>query len=361
MSQYTIDLYSLNPNTGTFTKYESIDTFVNLSYMNKLNAIGECQFEMDVFDPKLTRSNFIPYRTQIAVKRDDTYIFFGPYYNPDGQFQDLQGTVAIRAYSYLYHLVNRYTNKVVQYQATTDISDIAWDLIQQAQSRAYGALGINRNAPATGVLKPKTFERQRISDKLMEFTQIIGGFDFDFSPVVDANNNIIYVNFNLYYPTAGVLRSDLTPLKLGVNIHDFGFGTTGELFNSGIAEGSGTSDVITSTYDNTSLQSAYTRLETVKKYSEISAKVTLDDILNGYMNRVSSPQYIVRVSLNPSVTPTLDDFFLGDTLNIDINIQDIKPTAGDMIKFVGQGRVMELGVTVDENGAEMVVPTLMFY
>ncbi|WP_226361849.1 hypothetical protein [Pseudonocardia sp. ICBG1142] len=62
----------------------------------------------------------------------------------------------------------------------TDQAHIAWDLIQQAQQRTGGDMGIRAGHVATGVRRDRSYELgSSIGEKIQELSEVINGFDWD--------------------------------------------------------------------------------------------------------------------------------------------------------------------------------------
>lgn len=355
MAQYTIELYRLDISTNQFVKIDVISTYANLMFRNKLNGIGECQFSMEVQDPKLNRANFIPFRTQVVVKRDGVIVFVGPFYNYDGTYKDVKGTVTIRAFSYLFHLARRYTDKLRQFTSLTEQTALYWTLINEVQSRTNGSLKIIDASTATGITRYATFEYKSIADALIQQSDNINGFDFDFIPVVDANGNLSQLNFTTYYPRRGAVRNDLPGLIIGDNVQNFGFGVEGDITTSLILEGGGFGSPLISTRNDSDIQLGYTRVEAVVKRPDISEPDSMEKTATAIYNLSSVPLVKLKLELNPSVRPTFGEFGLGDTLNIDLQVAD-----SDLVNYAGQARIVEWVGILDDVGKETIVPTLEY-
>lgn len=367
MANYLIEIHSLDPTTGAFTPVDVIDTFQNLSYELVLDDIGQAQFSMNMFDVKLSKANFIPMKNQIVIKRDKTIVFVGPYIAPNGQLSDVDGNVDILAYSYLYHLANRFTDMSKFYYQKDQTTEIAWDLINTVQLRSNGRLGITNASVASSVLRDRLYQFDSVAKSLNQLSQIIGGFDFDLFPITDIYGALSSIQFQTYYPKLGNIRNDLPVLTIGDNVQKVGFGTKGDLFTSGQSRGAGTGNVISYDWDannlalSDALQKSFTRIETVQDFNSISIQNTLNENTNTFMIQHSVPQLTLKLELNPACSPHFGDFGLGDILNYDIDARDVKTPVGDLVKYTGQGRVTKINVQVDSQGNEKVVPTLEIY
>ncbi len=245
-AKYEIELYRLDVAGLEFKRKAKITTFQNLRYTNILCGVGECTFEMNALDPKLTKSNFRERATQIVIKRNGQIVWFGPYFNYEAQVSGTGGKVTIRAYSYMFHLTTRFTEKLRYYAPdTTDQALIARELIDYVQNKPNGALLIVTGSETTGVQRERTYQWKQITDALENFSNVSNGFEYEFEPIVSTTGKLTGVRFSIYYPQKGRVRTDLLAVKLGTgrNVQAFGSATNGELFNAGYSEGSGEGNI----------------------------------------------------------------------------------------------------------------------
>lgn len=83
-----------------------------------------------------------------------------------------------------------------------DQAEIAWQLIQQTQSRTAGALGIAKawsGTSPTGVTRDRTYEPgDSIGQRIQELSEVIGGFDWDILPTSASG-----LQLNVWWPQRG--------------------------------------------------------------------------------------------------------------------------------------------------------------
>lgn len=357
-----IELYRLNVLTGTFSRIKEVSSYTGLSYTGVLNGVGQCSFTLNALNPVLTKSNFIPYNTHIVLRDDDESIaFFGPYSYFEADISGVAGSVNIQAYSFFHHLFYRNTDKNTSY-VQVEQSQILRNLVNLTQGRDNGLLGITLNSEDTGIIRDRTYEYKNIGEAFLQMSQVDDGMDFDFVPVLDGAGLLNNVNLQFYNLKKGSVRNDLQSLKLGQlgNVLSFGAGTNGDLYNALISEGAGFQDAILSVVENASLQQSYTRREIFYPQKDVSTQDTLDQNSLSYFNQVSTPKIRTNAQLDSSKNPRIDQFTLGDYLNINIDIRDIKASAGDLVQFVGSARIVELKINVDDQGIKTVVPKFIY-
>lgn len=360
-AEITIELYRLDVSNSTYTKITSFKPANSISYSKRRNRVGECSFDLSVFDPILTKANFIERSTIIVVKRNGIVDWFGPYFNFEGSISPLSGMVKIKAYSPLFWLVNRFTDQVKTY-TQQDQGYIARNLIQSTILSTNGQLNITLGSETTGVLRNRTYENKSIADALIQLSDLSNGFDFDFNPVTDTNGDLTATRFNIYYPRMGSVRSDLNAIQLLDNIAEIGFGTNGELYNYGIGQGAGTGEgALRTTYAIADLQLTYSKVESFQSEQDISVLSTLQGKVQNNVLQNSVPSILLNFKLSNGKNPQYPNFSLGDTFNINIDVRDMKSSAGDLLAFKGQAQIDEIVVSYDKNGVETVIPKIKFY
>jgi len=81
MNEYTIEIYEVNPVTGAFTRIDELSTFYNLSFSERLNAVGMASFSLNAYDEKATTRNLKRFKNQILIKRNSTPVWVGTIAN----------------------------------------------------------------------------------------------------------------------------------------------------------------------------------------------------------------------------------------------------------------------------------------
>jgi hypothetical protein len=350
---YELEIYRLDVTDGSFTRAAKINTFENLSFFNRLNGVGSCVFNLAIQNPKATRENLLRYRNQVVIKRDGIIVWFGPIIRITTQYAGVQGVITVQANTYLEHFRSRYTAKLKNY-TDEEQCDIAWDLIDTVQSRTNGELGITEGSTPSSNSRDRTYEYAEVAQALINLSNIIGGFDFEFAASTDSNNLLDSITFNCYYPTLGTERDNVPKLRVGRNIQSFTSRTDSKLHNTGTAEGAGTGSPIISTSTNSGSQTGFTRREAIKTWKSISVPDTLDDRIDTYITREAAERQVVGATLKGDKSPTIDQYGLGDTLFLDMQ-------KGEYVDWELKGRVVELAVDVDRDGVETVTPKFEIY
>jgi hypothetical protein len=344
--KYTIEFYAINVNEQRFDFLGSTTSYKGLNFADRLNDHGGAMFSLNLLDPTCNTRLIKRFVNQVVIKRGNSVRFVGPIINYSGTYDDTGGYLDIECGSYLYHLNSRYTDDLVTYTGEEQ-SDICWDLIDTVQSRDNGYLGIEEGGlTATGVDRDRTYEYYPVSQALTNLADVINGMDFTFSAQLDGDNKLEKILFNTHYPL-GSLRTNLPPLKIGENIKLKTFKSNSNLHNYATAIGAGLVDPITSIKENTALQKAYTRRESIINRTDISIQTTLDNVAETYINNESTDRLAVMIKLYPDRTPSLTNINLGDSLKLEVE-------KGDFLSINRDYRVEGIEVGVDINDAEEI-------
>jgi hypothetical protein len=358
MAEYTLEIYRLDD--GVYTRIDSFITFSPFEWSNSLCGVGGLTFQLSAYDTHASAENLVRFRNHVAVKRNNTVVWFGPITDITEDFEDVTGSIKVDCNTMLYHLIDidgtgRYTDKIQSY-VQIEQSEIAWDLINQTQLRSNGDLGIVQGNNPTSILRDRTYEYTNVGQALINLTKVIGGIEFEFVPIVDSSNLVTGVTFNVYYPVVGTLRDDLNSLKVGENIQKIKLKTKHQIANNGISEGAGTGSTISDEIAFSASQESYTRREMIYPQKDVSLLSTLSANLNAKLTERSVENYTVTLTLYPDKYPLLGTYILGDRLYIDLGIAGTGYLAG-----VREARVTAIEVQVTDPGKETIRPTLELF
>lgn len=347
---YTIEVYRIDVSNNQFVKVDEITTFQGLSYFSRLNSYGSCSFNLNVYDPKATQETLSRYRHQIAVKRNGTIVWVGPIVKIVGNLEGVKGVVQIQAISYLQHLRARFTDTLVSY-LSEDAGDIAWNLIDTIQSRTNGELMIREGNIEVSEDRDRTYERAGIAKLIVNLSNVINGFDFEFVPQQDASGLLEQINFNVYKSLSTTRNNYILNMDSLINLR---WSTTGNLVNTVIFDGAGTGDsILTAEASDSSSQIGFTRREDRVASKDVSIQDNLQEKADEYIRVDKVNTYDIQCTVRPGITPSYGEIGLGDIVTYDFVTED-----NSFVNFQGTARVLELIVSIDQNGAEKLIPAL---
>lgn len=258
---------------------------------------------------------------------------------------DTEGaTLELRAVGFLELFAKRYLapSDTLTY-TTTDIGQIAWNFINQTQSKTDGDWGITQGTLQTSRDITDTWEPygSSIKEILIGLTERINGIDFEFTPDKQ---------FNVYYPGIGSDKSELLFSYPG-NITAIGFprdATT--LVNTSVNRGSGNGDVqLIETRTDSASQSTYKLRERIDDYPSVSVTQTLDDKGDETLRLFASPTSIPEVTLDGNKEPFLGSYWLGDRVRYTVEGYPAFAAINNQT-----WRINEITVDVDENDHENI-------
>lgn len=343
-----IELYRINISQNRFDKIDEIQTYKNLRWFDRLNGVGSAAFSLEIQDSKAEQTNWKRYITQVAIRVNNLVVWVGHVDKVSANYKGVKGKKDIRCLSYLGHLLDR---KITKRYTTQDASLIAWDMIDTVQSRTNGELMIREGSLDTVGDTSDTLQNQSVANALINQSDNLIGYDFEFKPTQGADGLLDEVTFNLY-DTIGVTRDSYAPLEFGFNVNGASYVTSSEIYNNVTGEGAGTAtDVISASYSDGASQLEYTRRETIKPYKNIRTYQTLNLLTENYLDRVKDESYTVGVDLMPNGEYRYGAFGIGDYLPLNLEFPD-----GTV--FDQNARVVELGANVDDEGVIYLEPKL---
>lgn len=350
--EYLIETYNIDVVNSEFVRTSQVSSYESLQFFDSLNESGGAIFSLNMNNPAADPNIFIPYRTNILIKRNGVGVWVGPFTGYDYNYENGDGKINFRCLGYLEHLKSRYTDQNTVYTATA-ANTVAWDLIDTVQTRTNGELMIRQGSIETIDDIDDTLEYSSIANALINQSDNIIGYDLDLTPQTDSNGLLEQVNFNLY-KSKGTFRNDLKKVELE-DLQQVQSSVNNNLFNTitALAQGTG-EDVLSATASNPSLQQGYTRREAIIKRSEEKSQDNLQSFADKYFNRQSVPSQNINLTFNPASNFNFTNINIGDTLSISVTKPDT------FLNVVGQARIIERNVQLDSEGVEYITPKFKF-
>lgn len=325
MKKYRIEIYNLDIVNKNFTRILEVISFKNLRWSNKFNGVGALSFDLSINDKIVSTLNFQRYIKHVALKEyqndiDNTgrVLWFGAITSISESYEGIMGSTKIEANSKLYDLNFRYTDQIRLFKQIEQAT-ILWTLIDESQNKQNGWLGIIQGNLSTGVLRDRTYEYGKIKELITNMSDLVNGCDFTFDTIVSTDGKVTGVQFNTNFPSVGVQRNDLPPLKIGENVQSFTSTTRGDILNSIIGIGSGTgSTTLISSKESSDSELGNTRHEDIFTNKDVSQQSALNEETDAYLNNNLNDGLEIRIKLMPNKTPLFTDFILGDYLKLKI-------------------------------------------
>lgn len=287
----------------------------------KRNGIGSFSFWMDfpTFQRRASELGLHP-RNLIYPLNVDLVMFLDD--QPWQGFEVVAATPSVskdesrfevRALGFLSLFNKRFVTKNY---AAVEATEIPRDLITTTQATTLGDFGVTIGAQQyeTGFLRDRGYERQRVSDAIINLTRLeSGNFDFNFT----------YDKQFETYAQIGSLQAD-TPLKSGDggNVELFSVPTEGASLENaleGLGFGFGQDQLASSSGVGTDGVSmlTYGRREGIHLFSSVSEQVTLDENTGGALKRSKDMLQIPQVTTTSNVVDLLS-LSVGDRFPVDL-------------------------------------------
>ena len=272
----------------------------------------------------------------VLVYRDGDLLFRGRIGPTEDTVDADSHTVSMAAVDYRGYLDRRILYAAQTYTAT-DQAGIAWALVDYANTRIGGDVGITRGTgQTTGVNRDRNYEAGKsIGEALDELGRVIGGFDWEVDP---------WLRLNVYSPSRGTIRDFVAE-----------YGSNVARVSRSVDPGS-YANAVRSTGD-TALTTAVTlNAATLATRPERRFDLAVSDpdvkVQQTVQDRASAALAIAEV-IQPSYTVTLrpgrwspGDVWLGDVTKIVVRSGRLDVNTSE--------RVEEISVSVGDDGSETV-------
>jgi len=219
---------------------------------------------------------------------------------------------------------------------STDSADIAWDIIDQSQTKTNGDLGITRGLHPTTKDRDRTLRFDNIRDVIikMSASEVDDGYDCEITPEKV---------FNIYYPK-GEVKSNIILDDFNIISWSADKNLSGKLANSITVLGSGDGDdIITEVVEDTDSQEVWGLQEQTISAKDNEVSANLIDKGNNALNLLKIPQEIITVRVNDK-NPDINTYNLGDTVTVKI----------DEIGLNTQLRIIQQSIQITPTGVALV-------
>lgn len=340
---FSIDLYDLNPVSGVYTRKDILQNFERLQFFSRKNSSGAARFSLSGYSPKATASNLRRLRTIAVINFNGVIIWSGFINRPSPRFTGMDYTWDVECLEYFARLKKRYTDMGLRFDQTGQ-GTIAWDLIDYTQTLPNGQLGIVQGSVDNSTARDRSYEVYNIAEAIENLTNVIGGFDFEVVPQVDAHGLLTSHRFDTFN-SMGVYRSDLPQLALGSTVLSFRAFNQEDIYNEQIYKGAGTGNsfFITRSSDSAS-QLNYSLNQSARLREDVSDETTLQSIVDRQVQESKDNIYTMELTLRPDSNLDPFSFNISDTLNINLDTPEMTK------KFMGTCEVITKEFLVDPQG-----------
>jgi len=335
----------------------------NVSFTQQLNQAGTFSGSIlltGIDSEKYNAINgTIPGRTTLFVDRDGTIIWggiiWGRSYNSNEQ------TLSFNAREFESYFERRRITTTTSFTNQDQLA-IARNLITQAQSAAYGDIGILVGTETSGINLSRTYygyEHKQTYQAIQDIARQEDGFDFLIECAYDGGGTIIKT-LKLGYPrigTAYTSSSITVPVfelpASNIVFYDFSEDAS-NMANTVYALGAGSNEgkLIITEQDTAKFAEGWALLEEQSNYSDVTSSAYLEELAEGQVLAISEPIGIFKIIVPAFEQPLFGSYSIGDDARLRITDQRFPTTLDEIYRIVG------ITVTPGEDGPERVTLTL---
>jgi len=303
----------------------------NVKFSRILNGAGAFRGTLKLGDAKVAALNPIastqPARTALYVDRDGALVWGGIIwtrgpYRPGTQSFDLGG-MEFWSYFQIRTKTSRYIVDTKAY-AQQDQLFIARDLINYAQAKSGGSIGIVVNAETSGVLRDRTYNSYDftpVGQAIEQLSALLNGFDFSIE--VAYVNGVPTKTFVPSYPRRGTsaVTSGLL-FEYPGNIVDYIWpedGTEQADTAYSIGLGQGATMLRSSSSVTSLLDVGYPLLEYLDSYKNVGTQSDLNAHAQADVIARANPVILPEIYVRADADPVLGSYGTGDDVRLRIN------------------------------------------
>lgn len=300
-----------------------------------------------------------PERTAIYVERDGVLVWGGIIWgrNYNGEQLDI---FAAEFWSYFH----RRTLKETLIFGVADQLGIARYLVNWAQERPGGDIGVQLDGTISGVLRDRVYyhyERGNIGTLIKQLSEVENGFDFGIDVAYVAG--VPTPTLNLGYPRRGRIAGTTgLVFEPGRNLGNYQWnedGTRGANSVDAIGAGEGDAMLIATDTRTDLIDAGYPLLEEVIAHKDVRIQATLDGHAHAAVNARAVPvASVVLVDVKMSADPEFGSWIMGDDCLFRVEDDDRFPAQADGSPGLSQYvRIIADVVKVPDEGVETVTIT----
>ncbi|MCG3176821.1 MAG: hypothetical protein MOGMAGMI_01785 [Candidatus Omnitrophica bacterium] len=272
---------------------------------------------------------------ELYIYDGDTTIYSGYIAEPTiSKSKNGALTITVTSKGFFGLLAKRFTDDSEIY-SSQDLSDIAWDLIDDSQSLTYGNFGITRGADPT----TRNADRTYVYDNIAEAIQKLSNLEVDNGIDFDINNQ---KQFNVYYPEKGEQRNNIV-LEEGFNIHQF---TIREIFIDSMVNqvhvlgaNVGADQLVETRDADSALKASFFLLQAKQAETSAITAATLQEKGDRIISQRQQPRLVISNIEVHYNDPAFDEYEVGDRLRLVIPTYSVD----DYYRLIGR-RLDDRGV-----------------
>lgn len=295
---------------------------VDVSFGRALGDAGSFSASIPIYDDRVRALGWEaatrPNRTIVYITRDDELL--SPAYwlrtRRDATDNDGNSVIELGGSELWTYWQHRRIRTTLSFEAV-DQAAIVEEIIDELQAVPSGDIGLVVDAPATGVVRDRTYygyERKEAAEAIKQLSEVIDGFEFAIDVSGDPTNPT--KTLAVSYPRRGVsgFETDLL-FELPGNILSYSWpedGTRQANVVDAIGEGEGDDMLIATATDAASLAAGYPLLEATVSFKDIRDLDYLEPHAEAELEASAQVVTIPSVTVLGDADPIVGSFDTGD-------------------------------------------------
>lgn len=324
----------------------------DVSFSSVLSGAGEFSSTLSISDQRVQKIDPItatePGRTALYVDRDGVLVWGGILwvrrYNPRTEQLTLSGN------EFWSYLRRRYITDDKVFTATDQLT-IAQNLVNYAQSKPGGNIGVVVGSNTSGVLRDFAaygYERKQVAEAVEELSDLDNSFDFAVDLAYDVSMqptktlNFSYPRRGRTAPDSGFVFEFPGNTILEPSWDEDGAKMSNTLYGQGQGEGE---DMVRSVIATpTMLDAGYPLLEDVVSAKDVGSQGVLDDRIRAIAEARVKPVTLPKLTVRANAEPVLGSYITGDDVHVSITSKRF-PNGIETTR-----RILEISVTPADTG-----------
>lgn len=288
-----------------------LDSARNRSWEVYLNRTGAASFTVNLADSKINQDLLLLGNKELYIYRNGILVWGGELVYSRSELPS--GDIVVTAKGFFDLLSKKLVGTAASPRvfSNTDLSTIAWTIINEAQTGTNASFGITQGNLATSRPGDRTYEYKTVKEAIEDLSNLVWDNALDFE--IDPNKQ-----FSTFYPKKGTQKSDIV-FEYGRNILSFTEALDAtDMANEVIVLGEGQgSEMITVTRDSGgTIQADYKIRQKTISHKDANQTSTLQSHGDKELALRQIQQQIISLKTKGNLDPQLGSYVVGDFVRV---------------------------------------------
>lgn len=285
-----------------------ISDWFNLKFSDQVNNYGQATFDIPIDSDDAVRLISLR-RYEVEIVQNGVSVWSGEQANADVTVAANDANlITITCYTYPEMLNGRYTDDYIRFDQI-DQAEILKQLVQISQAKEDGDFGFTFATIVPTKLRDREYRKDNIMECFFNMGNVIDGID----TWIDAKK-VIHFGAS----RRGTDKSNQFGFEWGVNVQEMKISDNfSSPANTGYALGSSDGvNQLTGTYVDIQSRHTYKLREQTVSAIDVIESDTLEGKAQDLVNSNKNQRRTVRVTQLPNTIPSLEQLFIGDSINV---------------------------------------------